>query len=77
MNENVENLVLEQLRLIRDDLQRIDGRIDALDTRLSGRMDSVDDRLQSVEGILFGLGGYIRGIDQRVEHIEAKLGIEQ
>jgi hypothetical protein len=29
-----------------------------------------------VEGILFGLGGYVRGIDKRVEHIEEKLGIE-
>ena len=72
MNENVENLVLEQLRLIREEFKRIDRRFDTLEAKV----DDLGDRVQSVEGILFGLGGYIRAIDKRVEHIEAKLGIE-
>ena len=70
MVENVDNLAPEQLRLIRDDLAKMNNRVD----RLDGRMDEVGKRLQSMEGVLFGLGGYIRSIDQRVEHIETKLG---
>ena len=72
MSENVNSLVLEQLRLIREEFKRIDQRFDALE----GKVDDVGTKMQSVEGILFGLGGYIRSIDQRVEHIEVKLGIE-
>ena len=73
MSENVDNLVLEQLRLIREDFRRMDGRFDALE----GKVDHLGTKVQSVEGILFGLGGYIRSIDERVEHIEQKLGIDQ
>jgi hypothetical protein len=40
------------------------------------KVDELGIRAQSTEGVLFGLGGYIRSIDERVEHIEKKLGIE-
>ena len=76
MNENVANLLPEQLRPIREDLRRTDGRMTDMETRLSARIDAVDDKLQSVVGGLSGPGGHIRGIDKRVEHIEARLGIE-
>ena len=72
MVENVDNLVLEQLRLIREDFKRMDKRFDDLEAKV----DELGVRAQSTEGVLFGLGGYIRSIDQRVEHIEQKLGIE-
>jgi hypothetical protein len=75
MSESVDNLVLEQLRLIRSDIRQLEeklsGRIDALDAKV----DKLGVRAQSTEGVLFGLGGYIRSLDERVEHIEAKLGI--
>lgn len=73
MAENVDNLVLEQLRLIREDFKRMDARFDDL----AGKMDDLDTKVRSVEGVLFGLGGYIRSIDERVEHIQQKLGIGQ
>ncbi len=72
MAESVDNLVLEQLRLIREDFRRMDKRFDDLESKV----DELGNRAQSAEGILFGLGGYIRSIDERVEHIEKKLGIE-
>lgn len=72
MAENVDNLVLEQLRLIREDFRRMDRRFDELEAKV----DELGVRAQSTEGVLFGLGGYIRSIDERVEHIERKLGIE-
>jgi hypothetical protein len=44
--------------------------------RLEGKVDELALRAQSTEGVLFGLGGYVRSIDERVEHIEKKLGID-
>ena len=76
MNENVENLVLEQLRLIRSDIQRLDDKLSARIDGLEAKVDNLAVRAQSTEGVLFGLGGYVRSIDKRVEHIEVKLGIE-
>jgi tetrahydromethanopterin S-methyltransferase subunit G len=72
MAENADNLVLEQLRLIREDFMRMDKRFDDLEAKV----DELGVRAQSTEGVLFGLGGYIRSIDERVGHIEKKLGIE-
>jgi hypothetical protein len=76
MNENVENLVLEQLRLIRADIQGLDDKLSARIDGLEAKVDNLAVRAQSTEGVLFGLGGYVRSIDERVEHIEVKLGIE-
>jgi len=76
MAENVNNLVLEQLRLIRADIQALDEKLSGRIDRLEAKVDDLASRAQSTEGILFGLGGYVRSIDERVEHIEAKLGIE-
>ena len=72
MAPNVENIVLEQFKLIREDFKRMDKRFDDLEAKV----DELGIRAQSTEGVLFGLGGYIRSIDERVEHIEKKLGIE-
>jgi tetrahydromethanopterin S-methyltransferase subunit G len=72
VTENVENLILDQLRLIREDFRRMDKRFDELEAKV----DELGVRSQSTEGVLFGLGGYIRSIDERVEHIEQKLGLD-
>ncbi len=76
MNENVENLVLEQLRLIRSDIKGLDDKLSARIDGLEAKVDNLAVRAQSTEGVLFGLGGYVRSIDERVEHIEVKLGVE-
>ena len=69
MAENVDNLVLEQLRLIRSDIQK-------LDEKLSGRIDDLEAKVDGNTGILVALGRYLHDIDGRVEHIETKLGVE-
>ena len=69
MAENVDNLVLEQLRLIRSDIQK-------LDAKLSERVDGLEAKVDGNTGILVALGRYLHDIDNRVEHIEAKLGID-
>ena len=76
MNENVENIVLEQLRLIRSDIQKLDQKLSDQIDRLDARVAELAVRAQSTEGVIFGLGGYIRSIDERVEHIDKKLGID-
>jgi hypothetical protein len=76
MAENVDNIVLEQLRLIRSDIQALDDKLSGRMDRLEGKVDELALRAQSTEGVLFGLGGYVRSIDERVEHIEKKLGID-
>lgn len=77
MAPNVENLVLEQLRPIRADIQALDDKLSGRIDRLEAKVDDLAIRAQSTEGVLFGLGGYIQSIDQRVQHIEEKLGIAQ
>jgi hypothetical protein len=69
MAENVDNLVLEQLRLIRAD-------ISLLDEKLSGRVDDLEAKLDGNTGVLVALGRYLHDIDGRVEMLERKLGTD-
>ena len=66
MSENVDNIILEQLRLIREDLRGVNGKIDDLTLKVDGHT-----------ALLIGLGKYVHDIDERVEHIETKLGVEK
>ena len=63
MAEGVDNIVLEQLRLIREDLSRVEGKIDDLEIKVDGHT-----------AILIGLGKYIHDIDERVERLEGRFG---
>ena len=65
MAEEPDNIVLKLLREIRDRLDVVEGKIDDLSVKSDGQL-----------GLLVGLGKYIHDIDERVEHIEAKLGID-
>ena len=47
MTDEVANLVLEQLRLIRADIQRIDGKVDAVASEL-GEVKSAVTGLASI-----------------------------
>lgn len=67
MAESVDNLVLEQLRLIRADIQK-------LDEKLSDRIDGLEAKADGNTGVLVALGRYLHDIDGRVEHLEAALG---
>jgi len=65
MAENIDNLVLSLLREIRERLDSVEGKIDELAVKTDGHT-----------ALLIGLGKYIHDIDQRVEHVEEKLGIK-
>ena len=66
MEENVDNLILEQLKAIRADLSDV-----------KGRLENVEVSQRSMEGMMTSMFGYMRNIDLRVEHIEEKLEIDQ
>ena len=72
MTENVDNIVLEQLRLIRSEIGDVQGQL----TSMTSKIDDLQVGQQALQGMIFGLSAYMRGIDERVEHIETKLGIE-
>ena len=59
MTDEVANLVLEQLRLIRTDIQRIDGKVDA-----------VASELGEVKSAVTGLA-YITAHAARVDRLES------
>ncbi len=60
-----DNIVLQLLREIRERLTAVEGKIDDLSVKTDGHT-----------ALLIGLGKYIHDIDERVEHVEKKLGIE-
>ena len=77
MVENIDNLVLEQLRLIREDLRRMDTRFDALEVKMASEFQDVKIDLHGHTMMIFGLSNVIGQIDKRVEHVEEKLGMKQ
>ena len=73
MAEGVDNLVLEQLRLMREDMQRMEAKVDTL----AEKIEDVDSTVNGLSVILVNFGGNIHNMDERIGHIEEKLGIEQ
>ena len=63
MSEGTDNLVPEQLRLIRDDIGAVKAQLEELGVKVDGHT-----------ALLIGRGKYVHDIDQRVEHLETKLG---
>ena len=76
MNENVENLVLEQLKAMRGEMSEMRQEMNAKFDAVGQRLDNVETGVQSLQGVIIGLGHYMNAMDRRVEHIEEKLGIE-
>jgi hypothetical protein len=73
VTEGVDNLVLEQLGLIRQSLGEVQARMDGLANDLS----DLKSGQNAQTGMTMALAGYVRDIDVRVEHVEQKLGIQQ
>ncbi|MGR3486108.1 MAG: hypothetical protein ACU0BF_12235 [Paracoccaceae bacterium] len=67
MNENVENLVLEQLKGLRPDMAE-------MRREMNDRMDTLEIGQQSIQGVVMGLGHYMNALDHRVEALEKKIG---
>jgi hypothetical protein len=77
MTGNTENLVLEQLRLIREDLGGLKRDLTAFKDDMSAFKDETHSDFVAQKTMLFGLASVIGQIDERVEHVEEKLGVKQ
>jgi hypothetical protein len=67
MAENVDNLIIAQLRAIRDDIRKLDGKIDEVNENLTTRIDAL-------QGITIGPGHYVHALDDRIGALEEKIG---
>jgi archaellum component FlaC len=76
MAENVDNLVLEQLRLIRETLGQMQDEIKDMRRDFNDKIENVTVKVNANTAILIGFGHYIHSIDERVEHLEKIMGVE-
>ncbi|MFL5317183.1 MAG: hypothetical protein ACJ8A0_19155 [Microvirga sp.] len=67
MTDEVANLVLEQLRLIRADIQRIDGKVDAVASELG----EVKSAVTGLPYITAHALGEIQDVKGRVDRLES------
>ena len=68
MVDNVDNLIIEQLRAIRDDIRQLDVKIDEVNENLTTRIDAL-------QGITIGLGHHVHALDDRLGKLEDKIGV--
>ena len=67
MAENVGSAILEQLRLIREDI----GRVERV---LGAKIDALEDKVDGQTCVTVALGRYVHDIGQRVEGLGSKIG---
>ncbi len=77
MSENVDNLILEQLKGLRDEMRIMGDRLMGLEKSVKDGFEEAEVGRQAIQGVLMGLGHSLYGLETRVEHIEDKLGIEE
>ena len=69
MVDDLNNLVLQQLRAIRDEIAKMSGRFDEVNEKL-------DDNRQATNGVALMvtmLAGHVHHIDERLEALERKV----
>jgi len=76
MAENVDNLVLEQLRLIREELGSLRSDFSEFKAEVRSEFKEVKSEIHGNTMMVFGLSTVIGQIDKRVEHVEETLGIK-
>ena len=77
MTDEPESLVLQQLRLIREEIARMDERFDEVRARFDGVDEKLDDNRQATNGVALMvtmLAGHVHHIDERLEAVERKIG---
>ena len=72
MNENVENLILSQLRDLRADIaaMKLQGVQDKAE--LVERLENIQTAVGGHSVMLNALAGYIGGMERRIERLEEK-----
>jgi methyl-accepting chemotaxis protein len=70
MNENVENLILTQLREMRGEIGAIKTQVSELNDRMAEGFDDVTQRVNGITVILTMLAGHVHDVETRVEKLE-------
>ncbi len=73
MTENVENLVLEHLRCLRNELKDFKGEAMAELSLIKQRLTSLEGQVASLHGDMALIHGRIDRLDVRVERMERRL----
>ena len=73
MTDNVENLILEQLRRIHQRMDRKDA--EDLETRM--RLSSIDDHLAGMMASFAGINSRLDRMEERVGRIERRLDLTE
>ena len=70
MAENVENLILTQLREIRGEIGAIKTQVTELKDQMGEGFDDVTQRVNGITVILTMLAGHVHNVEERVEKLE-------
>ncbi|MGR3467914.1 MAG: hypothetical protein ACU0CI_08535 [Shimia sp.] len=76
MNDNVENMILVQLREMREEVREFRAENAARFAGIEERLENLEAGQQALQGVMLGLGRSLYLLEDRVEHIKAKLGID-
>jgi len=70
MNENVENLILAQLREMREETAAMRSEIERRFDGLESRLDAAAAKIDGVSMLLTVLAGHVHGLETRIENLE-------
>ena len=70
MNKNIVTIILEQLRLLREDIRDMNKCF----RQMNGCMDNIETELHGHRKMVLGLSTGFGLIDNRVEALEARIG---
>ena len=70
MVENVENLILTQLREIRGEIGAIKTQVSELNDKMGEGFEDVTQRVNGITVILTMLAGHVHHVEERVEKLE-------
>jgi hypothetical protein len=73
MTENVENLVLEHLRLLRNEVKAQGVRLDEGVQMICQRLSSVEERLTLVERAVINIHGDIAAVHVRLDQMNGRV----
>jgi predicted nuclease with TOPRIM domain len=71
MTENVESLILEHLRILREGQDRVEREVRELKTRVG----SLEEHVALLHADMVGLSKRLDRLDERVERIERRLNL--
>jgi len=70
MNENVENLILAQLREMRVEMKGMSSEVADLRKEMGEGFADTNQRVDGLSLILSMLAGHLHGVEERIERLE-------